>query len=773
MPAPSGDIPYTTRVSSAPIHQLLNNLNPPQRAAVTHEGGPLLIFAGAGSGKTRTLTHRIGYLIRHHRVPPWRILAVTFTNKAAREMQERLHALVGDDARHIWMGTFHRLCGQMLRMHGDRIGVSPQYTIFDTDDGARLMRQLLHDANLDPTRYAPARILNRISDEKNNLRTPADTVAQAASPYDRAVARLYVAYQERLQQLGGLDFDDLLVQAVRLLQQDEATLEYWRERFLHVLIDEFQDVNLAQFSWAELLASKHRHLCAVGDDDQAIYAWRGANVQIILGFQSSFPDATIIHLEQNYRSTQPILDAGHDVISLNDSRQPKKLWTERTGSELLELHCAANADEEADWVVKKVQALLRTGERNPSDFAILCRINAQSRPFEAAFTRHRMPLRLVGTQRFYERREIKDLVCYLRVLANPADDLALARIINVPARGIGAVTLAALQELAEVWQQSLSTTATAPEMAAEFPPLAAARLAEFARLLASLRRHWTAQDSVAALLKELVRLLDYHEFLLSKGAMDGVDRMANVEEFIGTAVAFDEQWQQQQAARLASEAETGQPDTRSGLQVFLEGVALADNGGNSEAGPQEAVQLLTLHSAKGLEFPVVFIVGVEQGLLPHARALWGEGNLGETLAEERRLLYVGITRAQDRVFLSHARERMLRGRTEPAQLSQFVQDISPHLLERTGLAESSRSAITSWSPGIPTAARPALQQLEADRVPCTYQVGDRLRHPTFGEGLVLNTSHCGGANEWVEVAFLQSGAGKKKLVLAYAPLEKV
>ncbi|MBV9868346.1 MAG: UvrD-helicase domain-containing protein [Abitibacteriaceae bacterium] len=766
---------------------LLAGLNSPQREAVTHVKGPLLIFAGAGSGKTRTLTHRIAYLIREHRVPPGRILAVTFTNKAAKEMRERLTHLVGNDASRIWMGTFHAMCAQMLRINGDLIGIDRRFVIFDNDDTLRLMKEILKEADIDTSRYPPSRILHRISDAKNNLRSPQDVESVASSPYQRVLARVYTRYQERLQAAHALDFDDLLGEAVRLLRESEEARHYWSERFLHVLIDEFQDVNMAQFRWAQMLAEKHRNICVVGDDDQSIYAWRGANVKIILDFEVSYQDATVIHLEQNYRSTQNILDAAHGVISQNIGRKAKRLWTEVEGGATLTVHGAINAQEEALWVVRKVQSLQRLGHEHLSDFAILCRVNAQSRPFEEAFMRARVPLKLVGTQRFYDRKEVKDLVAYLKVIYNANDSVALARIINVPGRGIGDVTIQKLQWLAAESNRSLYEVILDAEAVNALGRAVAAKIAPLRNLLKTLQEEAQVNNTVADLVRLVIDRTDYLEHLRRERTVDSIDRQANVQEFINAAEQFDMRMDEMEEPEAADEEDqellrTGDADLPEGIKrlgTFMESVALeGDAEGGTGAGSNEAVTLMTLHSAKGLEFPIVFLAGMEQGLLPHARALWGEQAGEEELEEERRLCYVGLTRAQQQVFLTFAAQRTLQGRTESTQPSQFLDEIPSHLVERAGLAAanapSAYDVATSWNrPGVSSTFRPAGVAASSSAEPPKFSIGDRLRHPTFGEGLVVNASPSGGAGEWVEVAFLNSETGKKKLVVAYAPLEKV
>lgn len=771
---------------------LLSGLNLPQSEAVTHGQGPLLIFAGAGSGKTRTLTHRIAYLIREHRVPPGRILAVTFTNKAAKEMRERLQHLVGNDASRIWMGTFHAMCARMLRMSGDLIGIDRNFNIFDSDDGLRLVKDILRTADIDTSRYPPSRILHRISDAKNNLRSPADVESASTSPYQKVLARVYASYQERLRAAHALDFDDLLGEAVRLLLESPEAHEYWSQRFLHVMVDEFQDVNAAQFKWAQLLAQGHRNICVVGDDDQSIYAWRGANVKIILDFEVSYHDATIIHLEQNYRSTQNILDAAHGVISKNLGRRAKRLWTEDEGGPVLTAHGSINAQEEALWVVRKVQALQRLGHEALTDFAILCRVNAQSRPFEEAFMRARLPLKLVGTQRFYERREIKDLISYLKVLYNPNDSVALGRIINVPARGIGDVTIRKLESLALESQRSLYETILDAEAVNSLGRVVGVKIAPLRHLLHNLQAAARDTSTIGEVVKLVIDRTDYLEYLRrEKTGADSQDRTDNVLEFVNAAEQFDMRMDEMEdEAAEGDELEHGTPpgaptdDTDSVVRLgrFLESVALDSDAAGHDAATNEAVTLMTLHSAKGLEFPIVFLAGMEQGLMPHARALWGESANGEELEEERRLCYVGLTRARQQVFLTYAAQRTLNGRTESTKPSQFLDEIPEHLLERVGLAAAAAPSpyqvSTTWGPLGNGAAgstfRPAgVATAPRNTEPSKFAIGDRLKHPTFGEGLVVNASPSGGAGEWVEVAFVKAEAGKKKLIVAYAPLEKV
>ena len=763
---------------------LLAGLNAPQRAAVTHENGPLLIFAGAGSGKTRTLTHRIAYLIKERGVWPSRILAVTFTNKAAREMRERLENLVGsEDAKRLWMGTFHSLCARMLRIHGSHIGLPENFVIFDSDDSQRVIKDILKEADLDSARYTPGKMLGRISDAKNKMQRAGDFSEEGGHPSQRIFARVYKNYQARLAASHAVDFDDLLLEAVRLLEHSDEARQYWSERFQHILIDEFQDVNAAQFRWVELLGSKHQNICVVGDDDQSIYAWRGADVQIILDFERRYPDARIIKLEQNYRSTQNILDAAHGVISKNQGRNPKQLWSEFTGGAPLILHGTASAQDEANWVVQTIRELQREEKKNYRDFAILCRINAQSRPFEEAFMRARIPLKLVGTQRFYERREIKDLLAYLKVLSNPSDGVALARIINVPARGIGATTIDRLQGLAMQHQCSLWDIIMAENLEALATKAIVTKIRPVRNLLLDLRFELAQDPGMEALLTEILKRTYYLEFLAGERDGKGEDRIANVEEFLAAAQDFDKRFEAESLAPSPTEDDDYIDQPRTRLATFLETTVLEDSGEKTNALtalPQDESQiennvtLMTLHAAKGLEFPVVFLVGAEQGILPHARALWGETATNAELEEERRLCYVGLTRAREKVYLSHAAQRTLHGRTEATQPSLFLDEIPAHLLERSGYARgggfSYYQEASDWSSSPGTAVESAP---DIDDEPPRFQIGDRLKHPTFGEGVVLNAATRGGLNEWVEVGFLAPSAGKKKLIVAYAPLERI
>ncbi len=775
---------------------LLEGLNAPQQQAVNHTEGPLLIFAGAGSGKTRTLTHRIAHLIQKG-TSPHRILAVTFTNKAAKEMRERLEKLVGPVAKRMWLGTFHALCAQMLRIHGDRIGLNPRFSILDSDDQLRLMKEVVKDANLDTERFKPSVALSKVSDAKNELLTPNEVALKATKPHEKVYANLYARYQERLRATSAMDFDDLLMEAVRLLKESPETLEHWSDRFKHVLIDEFQDVNEAQFQWARMLSSKHRNICVVGDDDQSIYAWRGANVKIILDFEKNFPDATIIRLEQNYRSTQNILDAAYGVISQNNGRAEKRLWTEEKGGPQLTLHGALNAQEEAAYVVRQIELLKREDKLEWKNFAILCRVNAQSRPFEEAFLRSRVPLKLVGTQRFYERREIRDVLAYLRWIYNPDDDSALVRLINVPPRGIGGVTVDKLEAIARDQGRSMGAALLDNGTTGKLlTPVVARKIEPLQRLMRQLMDDAQKSLNLADLLDKILERTRMMEWLRGERDADSVDREANVEELVRAVEAFD--------LRLADEVdENGETSEvwNEGdplrIGMFL-GEIVLDGGGDKDVQKNQsddAVTFMTLHAAKGLEFPVVFLAGVEQGLLPHARAVFSEKASDAELEEERRLMYVGLTRAEKRAFLTYAQQRTMHGRTETTQQSQFLDEIPAHLLERGGLAKAGSGGFmersSQWGSAgrggykdrVESLPRPVFapassggngsSSRETPGKPPQFKVSDKVRHKTYGDGLVVAASTQGGSGEWVEVAFLTGGVGKKKLIVAFAGLEKV
>src|ERR1700674_3979332 len=625
---------------------LLDGLNPPQQEAVMHGEGPLLIFAGAGSGKTRVLTARIAYLIATHRVWPDRLLAVTFTNKAAREMRGRVEGLVGEGAEKMWVGTFHSTAVKILRREAARIGIVPSFVIFDEDDTRAALRRVLDELKLDPKRYPVGALSNAISQAKNELKTPNEYPNR--SYHDEIVRRVYESYQELLTRSGGLDFDDLIMKLVELFQTDEEALAKWRDRFRHVLVDEYQDTNRAQYVLVNLLAEAHRNVVVVGDDDQSIYRFRGADVRNILDFRKDYPDAHVVRLEQNYRSSQAILDAAYSVIRRNPERAEKKLWTDRAGGEKVNATQAYNEIEEAEFVADEIERLRRTENRGYSDFAVLYRTNAQSRSFEDVLARRRIPYRLVGGVRFWERREVKDVVAYLRFCFNPRDALSFGRIVSVPPRKIGNVTVDALSAYARDTEADLLAVLADPARVPGLPRAAIGPLKKFRAQLESLR-------SVMGVLRareladHVTEVMGWKEHSLD-GTPQGEARIEILNELRGLAESFDDR------------------EPNMGLEDFLAEVALvSDVDAYDENG--EGATLITLHMVKGLEFPVVFMVGMEEGLLPHQRALdetqENPSAVGAAteMAEERRLCYVGMTRAQDRLYLSCAFRRHLYGRS--------------------------------------------------------------------------------------------------------------
>jgi DNA helicase-2/ATP-dependent DNA helicase PcrA len=766
---------------------ILSHLNPPQREAAVHTEGPLLIFAGAGSGKTRVLTHRIAYLIAEKKVSPAHILSVTFTNRAANEMKDRVERLVGSATERMWIGTFHAICARVLRMHGERVGIDRNFVIFDEDDAARLIRDCLKELNIDPEHYRPASVKNTISAAKNELVDPRRFQQTRQGPWDKMVARVYSRYQEKLQQNRALDFDDLLMKAVELLRESEETAAYYQERFRYVLVDEFQDINIAQYRFVEMVARKHRNICVVGDDDQSIYSWRGADVRLILEFESDYPDAKIIKLEQNYRSTQPILDAAWHVIQNNLRRADKRLWTEKTEGAPLVVHDAANEQEEAFWVAEKIQELRREG-RKLSDFAVLCRVNAQTREFEQVFAKLRLPLQLIGTQRFYERKEIKDVVAYLKLLFNPYDEISLRRVINVPPRGIGDKTIQRLEDVAAQSGKPMIDVVRQEDIDALLDRRAASAVKRFRDLLNFLKEQAEAggKGFLALRVSELVTtILDktgYAQWLREEHTIEAGERLQNLDELLTAARQFDESDQlaisSQQLAENDARRETQDARRMERLASFLEQTTLSSDLDKFEEGTERAT-MMTLHSAKGLEFPVVFIVGVEQGLLPHSRALQEENNNPMALEEERRLCYVGITRAKEQVYLTYTHRRTTRGMSEPTVASQFLREIPRHLMTQR---DRERETRREPSPAPVTSSLDLTKILSKPRSPSShggisasltaFKIGDQVRHGVWGEGIVVKVAPDGTEPFWIEVAFPRADVGIKKIAPQYAPLEK-
>jgi len=734
----------TSRTQSQ-ISRILDPLNPPQREAVTHGDGPMLVFAGAGSGKTRVLTHRIAYLIDVKGVNPYNILAVTFTNKAAREMKERVVALAGRPGEWVTIGTFHAFCVRLLRREADLFHL-PNFTIYDTDDQRALIKQAMEMADISTNRTNPAAILGGISDAKNELVGPDDYVDH--NYFQELVRRVYPLYQDLLRQNSALDFDDLIMETVKYLQTYPERLEHFASRFQHILVDEYQDTNHAQYVLVKLLASRHRNLFVVGDDDQSVYSWRGADIRNILEFERDYPDAREIKLEQNYRSTQNILDAAHGVISQNIGRKPKRLWTENDEGGLLQLFHAYNEEEEASFVANEISRLIAEGAVLASECAVMYRTNAQSRALEEAFIRSNLPYNLVGATRFYERREIKDVVAYLRLLANPKDSLTLRRIINVPPRKIGAATLQLLRQRARESGQPLIALVDRAGAIEELAPAAQRALASFAEMIAELRQA-AIELNVLDLLDLVVQRVRYESYIRD-GSDEGEERWSNILEL-----------------RTVAQDYAGEPPM-DGLRSFLETVSLLGEG-DEVVDDRPKVTLMTLHAAKGLEFRVVFLVGMEENLFPHARSL----DDAQQMEEERRLCYVGITRAKERLYLVHAARRTYFGNSMVNAPSRFLTDVPERLWSESGI--SPRSYLRREFTPVPRHPDPWESATDEPKAPVSQQFepGDRVRHKHFGPGVVLSSAMTSDDEE-VEVEFLSpKGKVVKKLLVSFAALELI
>ncbi len=727
---------------------ILSELNSAQREAVEAISGPVLILAGPGSGKTRVITHRVAYLIKVCGVSPRHIMAVTFTNKAAREMEARLYQLVGSSFKDLTLGTFHAICARILRRDGKVIGVDPRFVIYDDDDQLGLLKRALQDIGLDPKQYPPRAIASAIGAAKSRTQSPADYIQKSHSYFEEVVGRTYERYEQQLRESNALDFDDLLMNAVLLFRSHPEVLARYQKRYQHVQVDEFQDTNLVQYELVRQIGGGYRNICVVGDPDQSIYSWRYADLRNILSFEKDYPEAKVIFLEQNYRSTGNILEAASHLISANRERKPKGLWTENEAGELTTLVETYTEQEEAQFVVNEIERLVEEGQARLGDCAVMYRTNAQSRALEEAFVRFGTAYKLVAGTRFYERREVKDIIAYLRLIQNPDDSVSLLRIINVPGRGIGKQTLAKLSNLARSMEESqyevlrrlgeLNGGENPP-----FTPQATRALTGFVEMMEELiaRRR---ELKVVELLDLVVKRSGYQEYL--SGQPDGEERWDNVLELRTVA--------QQYRDILPPE----------GLTAFLEGVTLvSDVDGLDET--VDAVTLITLHQAKGLEFPVVFIVGVEEGILPHIKSFDDPGQM----EEERRLCYVGITRAKRRVYLVHAFRRSFRGSSNVSQPSRFLDDIPRNLVSGGSLwvGEESQvaSAVYSWNRS--PAFGPSLQE---SVVSPEVKAGSRVRHAVFGEGVVVSSRAVDGDYEAV-VAF--DDAGVKRLLLSFAKLEKV
>ncbi len=741
---------------------IYDTLNPPQKEAVFHTEGPLLILAGAGSGKTRVLTHRIACLMEEKGVNPWNILAITFTNKAAQEMRERVDKLVGMGAESIWVSTFHSACVRILRRHIDFLGFDNHFAIYDTEDQKTVIKEVCRRLNIDTKIYKERTLMAKISHAKDELISPEEMELNAGGDFnEKKIAAVYKEYQATLRKNNALDFDDLIVKTVELFQNYPNVLEYYQERFQYIMVDEYQDTNTAQFKFVSLLASKYQNLCVVGDDDQSIYKFRGANIGNILGFEQAFPGAKVIRLEQNYRSTGNILEAANRVIENNTERKPKRLWTENESGDKVHFRQFLNGFEEAEYVVGEITKARRNGDRNYKDCAVLYRTNAQSRLFEEKFLLANVPYKIVGGINFYARKEIKDLLCYLKTISNAKDDVAVRRILNVPKRGIGAATVSKVQDYAEYMQVSFYD---ALRVAEEIPSIgrSLSKINGFVEFIQSLRSKEEVY-TVRELLEEVIRLTGYVDELRAEGTDEAEARIENIDELISKAETYQETMEAQ-----------NEPATLSG---FLEEIALVADIDSVDP-DQDYVLLMTLHSAKGLEFPKVFLTGMEDGIFPGYMSI-STGDPSD-LEEERRLCYVGITRAMKELTLTCAQQRMIRGETQFNRVSRFVREIPRELVDLGHTVQEKKPRLEDIAPKnnsymqmkMAFHAKPfqpkEFKVTKAESL--DYEVGDTVRHVKFGVGIVKNITE-GGRDYEVTVDFDRFGV--KKMFAGFAKLKKI
>ncbi|WP_369957442.1 DNA helicase PcrA [Levilactobacillus brevis] len=745
--------------------ELLTGMNDKQTEAVLQTEGPLLVLAGAGSGKTRVLTHRVAYLIEHNNVMPWRILAITFTNKAAKEMRERVIKLLGPDGNDVWVSTFHALCVRILRRDADKLGYNRAFTIADPGEQRTLIKRVLQQQNLDIKKFDPRSVLGAISNAKNALQTPAMMREAAGNPFETTVATVYESYQRELQANQAMDFDDLIMLTIKLFNQDADVLGYYQDKFQYIHVDEYQDTNDAQYTLVNLLAKKHGNLCVVGDGDQSIYGWRGANMENILNFEHDYPDAHVTLLEQNYRSTKTILRAANDVIQRNVNRKKKDLWTDNAEGEPISYYRGQNENDEAHYVVAKIQEEREQNHHDYGDFAILYRTNAQSRVIEETLVKANIPYTMVGGHKFYDRKEIRDVLAYLTLVANPADSMSLERIINEPKRGIGATSVEKLRDFAEMndWTEleatqniSLATTLGARVRTA---------MEKFGLTLKHVQDR-AATMSVSDMTSELLDQTGYMAALKASKNLEAETRIENIEEFLSVTQKFDDDWDN-----------ADHDETEDRLVEFLADLALVSAQDDVEEEPAE-VTLMTLHAAKGLEFPVIFLMGLEEGIFPLSRAMLED----DELEEERRLAYVGITRAQEKLYLTNAYSRMLYGRRQTNPQSRFVTEIAPELLHLD--YSETKSGLTPSRRDVPFARRTASAVVKpyagktgrvseptgtgAGKV--SWTIGDKASHKKWGVGTVVKVNGTGEDAE-LDIAFPEQGI--KRLLAAFAPIKRV
>lgn len=757
--------------------KLLNGLNPEQQNAVKATDGPLLLMAGAGSGKTRVLTHRIAYLIVEKRVNPYNILAITFTNKAAREMRERIGKMMGGAAEEIWISTFHSMCVRILRRDIDRMGFNRNFTILDTGDQQSVVKGILKDKNLDPKKYDPRAILGAISSAKNELIDPEEYAKTAGGYFEQTVSDVYTEYQKRLRKNQALDFDDLIMMTIQLFQRVPEVLEFYQRKFQYIHVDEYQDTNRAQYMLVKFLANRFKNLCVVGDSDQSIYRWRGADIANILSFEKDYPDAKVILLEQNYRSTKRILLAANKVIENNVTRKAKNLWTENPEGNKLVYYRADSEQGEAQFVAGKIKELTRDGKYKLSDVAILYRTNAQSRVMEEVLLKSNIEYSIVGGTKFYDRKEIKDMLAYLRLISNNDDDISLQRIINVPKRGIGSSSVDKMANFAVMHDISIFEALDSVELLGLSP-----KITKGAREFRDLIKNYTQMQeylSVTELVEDILDKSGYREMLKAEKSIEAQSRLENLDELLSVTKNFEE------------------VNEDKSLVAFLTDLALvADIDSLDEDGEKtDSITLMTLHSAKGLEFPVVFLIGLEEGVFPHSRSLMEEAEM----EEERRLAYVGITRAEQTLFITNAQMRTLFGRTSMNPASRFIREIPEELLEGVEKEERrstsfgsrggtsfgrsasgstgtsfgrSTSGTTGTSFGTPVTRKPVMRPIAASTGGDTvgWKVGDKAEHGKWGIGTVVSVKGEGEGTE-LDIAF-PSPTGIKRLLAKFAPITK-
>ncbi|WP_163581711.1 DNA helicase PcrA [Gracilibacillus saliphilus] len=743
------------------MHDLLKGLNKEQREAVQHTEGPLLIMAGAGSGKTRVLTYRIAYLLDEKEVSPRNILAITFTNKAAREMKDRIAGLVGPYGADMWVSTFHSMCVRILRRDIDRIGYSRNFSILDSSDQLTVIKNIVKDKNIDAKKFEPRAILGMISSAKNELITPEKFAESVNNFFDRQVSEVFTEYQRRLRKNQALDFDDLIMQTIHLFKRVPEVLEYYQRRFQYIHVDEYQDTNHAQYSLVKQLAARFQNLCVVGDSDQSIYAWRGADISNILSFEKDYPSARVVMLEQNYRSTKSILQAANQVIENNMGRKPKNLWTENQDGNKIRYFQASTEREEGLFVAERIEELIKENKYKHKDIAILYRTNAQSRAIEETFMKANIPYQMVGGTKFYDRKEIKDLLAYLRLIVNPDDDISFVRVVNVPKRGVGKTSMDKLQAYATANDISLYTAVQEVDFVG-VSAKAAKSLMEFGQMI----KNWEQQQeflSATDMVEQVIEKTGYEEMLHNERSIEAQTRLENIEEFKTVTKHFEE------------------TNVDKTLVNFLTDLALISDIDRMDDDPtaDDSVTMMTLHAAKGLEFPVVFLIGMEESVFPHSRSMMDE----EQMQEERRLAYVGITRAEELLHVSHAKMRTLFGRTNMNPISRFIDEIPADLLEGKEEIQESRfgsfDKIAIQDQDLPFEKQPEKPKRQPMRhVNQTtggekeaWNVGDKANHKKWGQGTVVKVEGSGDAME-LDIAF-PAPTGIKRLLAKFAPITKV